>query len=151
VKIAELIYHSNFLFNMRLIDHLLEFNYESVIAEYSPRSDAWYADDQGRMPAWIGIELMAQAIAAHVGMLRRNEKIPQRNGVLVGTRRYSSAFPSFAADLALQIQVTVIYKDASGLGAYDCSINCDGSTLATATLKVFEPDDFQKFLQESLS
>ena len=137
--------------NMRLIDHLIEFNNESIVAEYSPRSDAWYADDQGKMPAWIGIELMAQTVAAHVGMLKRSAKMPQKNGALVGTRRYSSAVSSFAAGLALQIQVTVVYQDTSGLGAYDCSINCDGSALATATLKVFEPDDFQTFLQESLS
>jgi len=137
--------------NMLLIDHLIEFNNESVVAEYSPRSDAWYADDQGEMPAWIGIELMAQAVAAHVGMLKRATEMPQKNGALVGTRRYSSAVHSFAAGLALQIQATVIYQDASGLGAYDCSINYDGSALATATLKVFEPDDFQTFLQESLS
>jgi predicted hotdog family 3-hydroxylacyl-ACP dehydratase len=137
--------------NMRLIDHLVAFNSEAIVAEYSPRSDAWYADDQGNMPAWIGIELMAQAVAAHVGMLKRAAEMPQKNGALVGTRRYSSAVSSFAAGLALQIQVAVVYQDASGLGAYDCSINCDGSALATATLKVFEPDDFQTFLQESLS
>ncbi len=137
--------------NMRLIDHLIEFNNESIVAEYSPRSDAWYTDDQGNMPAWIGIELMAQSVAAHVGMLKRVAEMPQKNGALVGTRRYSSAVSSFAAGLALQIQVTVVYQDANGLGAYDCSINCDGCALATATLKVFEPVDFQTFLQESLS
>lgn len=137
--------------NMLLIDLLIEFNNESLIAEYSPHSDAWYADDKGRMPAWIGIELMAQAVAAHVGMLKLYEGMPQKNGVLVGTRRYSSTESSFAASVLLQIQVTVIYQDASGLGAYDCSISCCGRALATATLKVFEPADFQTFLQESIS
>lgn len=147
-RIEEVLQHRG---NMLLIDHLIEFNNESIIAEYSPCSDAWYVDDQGRMPAWIGIELMAQAVAAHVGMLKLYEGMPQKNGVLVGTRRYSSTDSSFAAGVPLQIQVTVIYQDASGLGAYDCSINCNGSVLATATLKVFEPDDFQTFLQESIS
>ena len=137
--------------NMRLIDQLIEFNNESIVVEYLPRSDAWYAGDQGKMPAWIGIELMAQAVAAHVGMLKRSAELPQKNGALVGTRRYSSTASSFAAGIALQIQATVVYQDASGLGAYDCSIHCNGNALANATLKVFEPDDFQTFLQESLS
>lgn len=135
--------------NMRLIDHLIAFENESIVAEYLPLSDAWYTDDQGRMPAWIGIELMAQAVAAHVGMLKHSEELPQKNGALVGTRRYSSTIPSFAAGMVLQIQATVVYQDASGLGAYDCSIFCNGHVLATATLKVFEPDDFQTFMQES--
>ena len=42
---------------------------ESLTAHATVRSDAWYADADGAMPAWIGIELMAQAIAAHVALL----------------------------------------------------------------------------------
>ena len=136
--------------NMLLIDRLIKFNSNAIIAEYSPRKNAWYVDQDGQMPAWIGIELMAQAIAAHVGMLKRTENLPQKNGVLVGTRRYESTNPSFAVSVLLQIEVVVIYQDISGLAAYDCSISCEGSKLATATLKVFEPEDFQTFLQESI-
>ena len=147
-RIEEVLQHRG---NMLLIDHLIEFNDESMVAEYSPRSGAWYVDDQGRMPAWIGIELMAQAVAAHVGMLKFNKEMPQKAGVLVGTRRYSATDSSFATGVPLQIQVTVVYQDASGLGAYDCNIGYDGNALATATLKVFEPADFQTFLQESIS
>ncbi len=136
--------------NMLLIDHLVKFNNNSIIAEYSPRKDAWYVNNDGGMPAWIGIELMAQAIAAHVGMFKYNENLPQKNGVLVGTRRYESVIPSFAVGELLQVEVKVIYQDISGLAAYDCSISCEGSKLATATLKVFEPEDFQTFLHESI-
>ncbi len=137
--------------SMLFIDRLVEFNNESSIAEYSPRSEAWYVNEQGDMPAWMGIELMAQAVAAHVGMFKRTENKPQKNGVLVGTRRYNSIVPSFFAGTPLQITVLMTYQDISGLAAYDCSINCDGNILATATLKVFEPVDFQTFLQESTS
>ena len=137
--------------NMLLIDCLIEFNNESTIAEYSPKSDAWYLDAEGNMPAWIGIELMAQTIAAHVGELKRREGKPQKNGVLVGTRRYRSSIPSFASNVPLRICVAIAYQDQSGLAAYDCNITCSDTILAEATLKVFEPDNFQTFLQESLS
>jgi predicted hotdog family 3-hydroxylacyl-ACP dehydratase len=137
--------------NMLLIDRLIEFNNESIIAECSPKSDAWYADAEGNMPAWIGIELMAQAVAAHVGALKRYEGKPQKNGVLVGTRRYSATAPIFTANVTIQIYVTIAYQDISGLAAYDCSIKSNDILLAEATLKVFEPDDFQTFLQESFS
>jgi predicted hotdog family 3-hydroxylacyl-ACP dehydratase len=137
--------------NMLFIDRLIEFNNESLIAEYSPKSDTWYADAEGNMPAWIGLELMAQAVAAHVGVLKRSEGKPQKNGVLVGTRRYSATAPIFTANIQLQIHATIFYQDISGIAAYDCNIKNGDTLLAEATLKVFEPDNFQTFLQESLS
>ncbi|MBN3729222.1 ApeP family dehydratase, partial [Burkholderia sp. Ac-20379] len=54
---------------MLLLDAIVACTQEAVEAHASVRPDAWYADAGGAMPAWIGIELMAQAIAAHVGLL----------------------------------------------------------------------------------
>jgi predicted hotdog family 3-hydroxylacyl-ACP dehydratase len=103
------------------------------------------------MPAWIGIELMAQTIAAHIGLLKRRDGAPLKQGALLGTRSYRSTVPSFAANEILCVHATMSYRDASGLGAYDCRISRGDNVLATATIKVFEPGDFQVFLQESLS
>ncbi|MBS0545694.1 MAG: hotdog family protein [Proteobacteria bacterium] len=136
---------------MLLIDRVLAFAGDTASAECTPRPDAWYADGAGAMPAWIGIELMAQTVAAHVGLRKRSEGVPPKQGALLGTRRYTSTEPAFAAGHALRIDSTMIYRDVSGLGAYDCRITCDGVEVATATLKVFEPDDFDAFVQGSLS
>ncbi len=136
---------------MLLLDRVLDFDAETANAEYVPRRDTWYADEQGNMPAWIGVELMAQTIAAHVGLLKRSDGEAQKKGALLGTRRYSSTQPAFAADRPLRIQSKMIYRDTSGLGAYECSITNDAVEIARATLKVFEPEDFQTFLQASLS
>jgi predicted hotdog family 3-hydroxylacyl-ACP dehydratase len=38
------------------------------------------------------------------------------------------------------------YRDESGFGAYDCAIRTSAGDLAEATLKVYEPADFQAFL-----
>ena len=136
---------------MLLLDRVLAFDNEKASAEYTPRREAWYADAGGNMPAWIGIELMAQTVAAHAGLLKRADGAPPKQGALVGTRRYSSTQPAFAAGETLHIQTKMIYRDASGLGAYECSIAAGGEKIASATLKVFEPDNFQSFLQASLS
>ncbi|MGH6627203.1 MAG: beta-hydroxyacyl-ACP dehydratase [Burkholderiaceae bacterium] len=137
--------------SMLLLDCVTDFGGESTTAQYTPRAAAWYADAQGHMPAWIGIELMAQTVAAHVGLVKRQQGAAPKQGVLLGTRSYRSTIPSFAADQPLRIHVTMIFSDASGLGAYDCSIGRGDEPLATATLKVFEPDDFETFLQGSFS
>jgi predicted hotdog family 3-hydroxylacyl-ACP dehydratase len=136
---------------MLLLDRVLDLDAETITAEYTPCKDVWYADASGHMPAWIGIELMAQTIAAHVGLIKRSAGCPPKQGALLGTRRYSATQPAFVAGQPLRIGAKMIYRDTSGLGAYDCSITSGGEEVASATLKVYEPDDFQSFLQASLS
>lgn len=132
---------------MLLLDRVLAFSEETALAEYTPQSAAWYADDNGNMPAWIGIELMAQTIAAHVALLKRQQGMPPKMGALLGTRSYRSTAGSFAAGTALRIRVQSVLRDASGLGAYECSITLAATVVATAILKVYEPDDFGIFVQ----
>lgn len=136
---------------MLMIDRAVAFDGQAATSEYVPRADAWYADDRGNMPAWIGIELMAQTIAVHVALKKRSEGIAPAPGTLVGTRRYAASATAFAADAPLRIEAKLVFHDTSGLGAYDCVISTAGQELASATLKVFEPADFQAFLQENLS
>ena len=144
--IEELLPHRG---TMLLLDRVLAFSTRELTAEYTPRTDAWYADARGNMPAWIGIELMAQAIAAHVGLLNRNEGKPVAPGVLLGTRRFESAQSAFSAGRVLRIHTAISFRDESGLAAYDCGIEAEGSGVASATLKVFEPDDFEAFLRSA--
>lgn len=135
--------------SMLLLDRVIDADAENAWAEYTPRREAWYADPNGNMPAWIGIELMAQAVAAQVSLLKRREGLPLKLGALLGTRRYTSTCSVFLADTPLRIHAKMILCDATGLGAYECHIDSQGELLASASLKVFEPDDFQTFLQAS--
>lgn len=135
--------------SMLLLDRVVDFDAESACAEYTPQADAWYVNEAGNMPAWFGIELMAQTVAAQVGLLKRDQGQPHKQGVLLGTRRYASSQPSFQANCRLRIHVRVIMCDTSGLGAYECHIETENEEIASATLKVFEPDNFQTFLQAS--
>ena len=134
---------------MLLLDRVLDFGAQSASAAYTPRRDAWYSDANGDMPAWIGIELMAQTVAVHVGLLRRAEGLPRKPGALLGSRRFTSTRPAFAAGGALRIEATMIYADPGGFSAYACTIAAGGAEVASATLKVYAPDDFQTFLQAS--
>ncbi|MCB5188046.1 hotdog family protein [Methylobacillus caricis] len=142
--IQDLLLHSG---DMVMLERILSVDDEQTLAECIPQAGAWYADHAGNMPAWIGIELMAQAIAAHVGLLKRRQNLPPKQGVLLGTRSYKAQVAAFAANQVLHIKVALAYRDDSGLGAYDCSISNNTGELVNATLKVFEPDDFQSFLQ----
>ena len=82
----------------------------TLVAHTVVRDDAWYADTEGRMPAWIGLELMAQAIAAHVGLLSMRAGEPMRPGVLLGSRRYTAHHTSFERDACLRIRVVELLR-----------------------------------------
>jgi predicted hotdog family 3-hydroxylacyl-ACP dehydratase len=134
---------------MLLVECVLVVADSSITVAAVPRADAWYAED-GAMPAWIGIELMAQAVAAYAGYRGLAAGRPPRRGVLLGSRRYQSEVPAFAAGRPLEVSACESYRDESGMGSFDCEIRLDGAVLASATLSVFEPEDFDGFLQEKL-
>ena len=145
--VEELIPHRGTLL---LVDRVVAFNDSAADAEYAPRRDAWYADAEGNMPAWIGIEIMAQTVAAHVSLLKRQRGMPAKMGALLGTRSYRSAVSSFAAGQTLSIRAELVLSDPNGLGAYDCTIFQGQAPLAQAVLKVYEPEDFAAFVQGNL-
>ena len=147
--IEELLPHRG---TMLLLDRVAEYEVNALVAEYSPRTEAWYADVSGNMPGWVGIELMAQSVAAHVALNKRQAGLTPKMGALLGTRSYRMSPLSagcFSAGQVLRICVQETFRDESGLAAYDCSIVQNGETLAAATLKTFEPDDFELFVQGS--
>jgi predicted hotdog family 3-hydroxylacyl-ACP dehydratase len=142
--IEELIPHRG---AMLWIECLVSASEESVEAEARVPADAWYVDGEGGMPAWLGIELMAQTISAHVGWNSRLAGKPLKPGVLLGCRAYRASAPVFPRAAALRISARLSYKDESGFAAYDCSIRSAGALAASATLKVYEPADFDAFVK----
>ena len=134
---------------MLLLNRVFSENEKSIVAGTTVPEAAWYLDEQGGMPAWIGIELMAQAVAAHAGLRGRLSGKPPKRGVLLGCRAYRARAPRAAAGAVLKIVAKMTFFDESGLGAYDCSIESNAGEFATATLKVFEPEDFEAFMKAS--
>ena len=131
---------------MLLVERVVAWDAQHAVVAATPRADAWYSED-GAMPSWIGIELMAQAIAVHVGLVARSHDRPPKAGVLLGTRQYRASQPRFAAGAELMISARLTYRDESGLGAYDSAIALNGAELATASVNVYEPPDFAAFLR----
>jgi predicted hotdog family 3-hydroxylacyl-ACP dehydratase len=136
---------------MLLIDAVSTFSEDALSARATVHADAWYADADGTMPAWIGIELMAQAIAAHVALLAMRGGGRARPGVLLGSRSYKALQPSFAGGAQLLIHATELLRSEEGHGAYECTIHHGDVCCAEAVIKVFQPRDFQSFIEGSFS
>ena len=133
---------------MLLLDSVLSADESSIVAHVTVPDVAWYSDEQGGMPAWIGIELMAQAIAAHAALQGRLKGKAPKRGVLLGCRAYRASQSRAAAGALLKVSAKMAVIDASGFGAYDCTIAHSAAELAAATLKVFVPGDFEAFMRE---
>jgi predicted hotdog family 3-hydroxylacyl-ACP dehydratase len=130
---------------MLMVDRVVDWDPASATVSATPSTEGWYAE-AGGMPSRIGIELMAQAIAAHVSILAWSKGEPPKMGVLLGSRAYRATQPYFAAGAELMVKAVKTFKDDSGMGAYDATIAHAGAQVAKARILVFEPPDFEAFI-----
>jgi predicted hotdog family 3-hydroxylacyl-ACP dehydratase len=134
IEVAELLPHDG---NMVLLDGVVDYDQESLVAEVVVRDDGLFGDGK-TIPAWIGIEYMAQTVAAHGGMMCHLAGKPINLGFLLGTRRYISNISDFTVGTRLTVKVNRFIED-QGLGVFDCQILGDGIDIS-AKLNVYQPD-----------
>lgn len=121
-----------------LIDAVDQWTPEGVTAHARMQPDAWFAEADGSTPGWIGLEFMAQTVAVFVGLEKHRQHQPPKPGYLLGTSAYRCQLPAFPPDTRLDIHAHLVFREASGLGAFDCRIEINGQAVAEATLKVYE-------------
>lgn len=130
---------------MVLLDHVVAADKESLSATVTIRPDSLFYKDKG-VGAWVGIEYMAQTVAAYAGYVALQHGEPVKVGFVIGTRRYECAQHMFALGSVLQIQIRCIMQADNGLGAFECTIHEGDKLLASATLNAFQPDNLSQFL-----
>ena len=123
IEIADLLPHDG---KMVLLDKVLEYDQQSLVAATIVREDGLF-NTQSTVPAWLGIEYMAQTVAAHGGLMRHLEGKPINIGLLLGT-----------VGISLTVKIERIMEDL-GLGVYSCHIEGDNITIS-AKLNVYLPD-----------
>jgi len=133
VKVADLLPHDG---DMVLLDKVLSYDSESLQAELIVRDHL--LANQGVVPAWLGIEYMAQTIAAHGGINCYLANRPINLGFLLGTRHYDSNVASISVGTKLTVKVRRVIED-QGLAVFDCQVYGEGVQL-TAKLNVYQPD-----------
>ncbi|GGI54294.1 ApeP family dehydratase [Oxalicibacterium solurbis] len=134
---------------MVLLDRLVSVGEESLCAEIVIGERTVFCDGQG-VGAWIGVEYMAQAVAAFAGYEARLKGSMVKVGFFLGTRSYESDCHNFTVGSRLHVFVQRALQGENGLGAFECRIEdaeAGRGVLAKATITVFQPDDVQEFLQ----
>ncbi|MBC3831958.1 hotdog family protein [Undibacterium amnicola] len=134
---------------MVLLDSVVMADEENLCAEVTIHATSLFYDGNG-VGAWVGIEYMAQAIAAHAGYLAHTRGEAVKVGFLLGTRRFESRAAQFTLGAILHVHIHRALQGDNGLGAFECTIHDTKhpeTALATATITVFQPNNVADFLQ----
>jgi predicted hotdog family 3-hydroxylacyl-ACP dehydratase len=135
VPITEILPHGA---NMVVIDRLVAHDDARSVASVTVRRDSKFCEESG-VPAWVGIEYMAQTVAAHAGFDARLRGKAPAIGFLLGTRSYECRVAEFALGSELEITVELLFTEA-GLASFNCVIE-SGEVLAAAVISIYRPDD----------
>jgi len=110
------------------------------------RADSSFCDGRQGVPAWVGIEYMAQAISVFSGVEQLQRHEPVKIGLLIGTRRYESEVPLFTIGTRLNIIARLTDREDDGISMFACEIRDDQRVLARGDIKAYRPDDIRAFL-----
>jgi len=127
----------------RCIDRILDFAPgKQVRAAWRPHAASPLFDpDLGALPAWSGIEIMAQCAGLYLGMMRRSSPASARphSGFLVGVRRFRAHHVQFPlhAELTLEADCDEARVEAGELGLFECRILCGDTMYADAHLMLW--------------
>ena len=130
---------------MVLLDRVVEAGEDHIVVELKVRDDGLFSSSDHTVPAWVGLEYMAQAIAAFSGYHRkcRGEEIGL--GFLLGTRHYQCSVGCFPCGTGLRVRAEKIIEASNDMSVFDCTLEGDGIN-ATSQLNVLLPQDSKKFL-----
>jgi predicted hotdog family 3-hydroxylacyl-ACP dehydratase len=128
---------------MSLLDQVLEHSRERTICSVDPAASRLFAEADGRVPVWLGLEYMAQCIAAHGGLVALGLGEPPRPGLFLGTRRAEFGTAYFDRDEALHV-TAAHHRGEVGLVAFDCYVcaAAGGEPLVKGRMNVYIVDDW---------
>ena len=143
--LAELLPHAG---DMILIDQVLAFDEEQIETRLSVKAGGLFNREDGSLPAWAGIELMAQSVAAYAGCRARVQGNPVALGFLLGTRKFECNVEHFPAGTVLHIHALRSLEDDNGMGIFECHLTGPGIH-ASARLNVFRPPQADTYLAQT--
>ena len=105
---------------------------------------------EGRVPAHMGIELMAQTIAVHAGYPAYLERREPVVGFLLGSPKLETAEPFFEEGRVLRVEAHQVWGEAEML-QFACSLYDDGDDrqIQVANVNIFKPKDLWRYLAEA--
>ena len=143
IDAREVLPHSG---EMVLIDEIVSFDDDRIVARTTIREGCpFFRSSQSAVtggvagvPSWVGVEYMAQTVAAWNGLRARAEGQAPKSGFLIGTKKYQSNRALFPLDRQLTIEASL--QDKHGpLGVFECRLHSQEIEVE-AILSIYEGD-----------
>jgi len=121
---AEVLPHAN---AMVLLDQILDCREDRIVAAATVQPSSLFLNEEDLVPAWIGLEYMAQSIAAWAGINAKQSGRAVEVGYLIATRSYQAAGRGFALGDRLEVTAKRLRYEGP-LAVFECTIesaHCD--------------------------
>ena len=124
---------------MMLLHKLTQVDKTTATCQAIVKRDCIFLDDQGQLPATVGIEWMAQTIAVHAGYLDLSSGRPISLGYLLGTRQYRCTRSTLHVGEQFNIHVEELFK-GNGMASFQCTISQDSEVVIEAAINTYQPE-----------
>jgi predicted hotdog family 3-hydroxylacyl-ACP dehydratase len=98
-----------------------------------------YDNDAAGIPAWGGIEIMAQTLGIYAALESGCTGTRPPPGYLVGVRHFCATRAALEDGLELESEAECLHCERYGLANFDCRIRHADLTLVSARLSVWRP------------
>lgn len=130
---------------MLLLDEVLAIGDETIRAVATVRRDGLFAGPhESGIPSWVGMEYLAQAIAAWSGFHEQARGRAVQPGFLVGARTFHSSVGTIPYGAELTVEAERLMEDGEGIGVFDGRVT-GASVEQTVRLKVYLPKDPDRY------
>jgi predicted hotdog family 3-hydroxylacyl-ACP dehydratase len=110
-----------------------------TVCEVAVADSELFRAADGRVPAVVGLEYMAQCIAAHGGLAARALGQAPSPGLLVGAKQLVLHRSWLAADETLEVSARLLGR-AGALASFGCELRAGAELVAEGTLSVYVSD-----------
>ncbi len=143
-QVTDLVPHAG---PMVLIDEIVSFEAEGVHARATPRADGLFvASSWPSVPAWLGLEYLAQSIAAWSGFHEREARRSVKPGLLVGTRGFTSSTGQLPVGEQLDVVAERVVAGKGAISVFEGRVE-GADVRQTTRIKVVLPEDIGPYLE----
>lgn len=122
---------------MLLLDRLVAWDGERVLCEVRIGEGTRFLAADAMVPAVVGLEYMAQAVAAFAGLKARAAGGEPRLGFLIGCRELLLGTDGFRPGDVLEIEAKHVWGETE-VGSFACQVRRAGAVLVTGALTVYQ-------------
>ena len=132
-----------------LLDRVLSHDGLTTVCAVDPRASTLYRGRDGSVPSYVGLEYMAQTVAAHGGLLDRAAGRAARPGLFLGSRRLEFSVAGFAAGRPLEASARHL-RGSTGALAFDCTVRSAGASepMVSGILTVYLLESFEALARD---